>query len=459
MAKQETKKVEAQIVTAVEYDGIDALMFDSVRHAKKIQELCATTEGEGVAHDAFTSFFSHDPKLKDDADMVQGGVIEQMMALPEFESLREGTKNDEISSALGAAEFAPGMIIKIAELRKKMKEKKDQADKDGKDGPKSLKEGLSEEEMSGLRQALRRSLDKAQKESDKWGDLNQGWGNDPGELKNMPAEKRMELADTLSKSDKMKRIAELAGRFRNVVNSSSANVPIHGIDEIVDIGISSDIAHMLPTELVKLIEFPDLFYQDFLEGKLLTYNLKGVEQLGRGPIICCVDDSGSMGGNREEWAKAVVLAMMALAQKQRRGFGVIFFDTKVTFSRYFKRDQKVTIQEKIEIAQHSTGGGTEFFIPLQAAFQMRADDPSLKPADIVFITDGDCLMTNSQTEEVLGLKAKTEMRIYGIAIDCYSTKSLEPFCDQVSGVSLDGDVKIDLVKDLVSKTSSLGGKK
>jgi uncharacterized protein with von Willebrand factor type A (vWA) domain len=460
MSKQQ-KSTASKPVTVVEFDGIDSLMFDSIRDARKVAEICADNDAEGVVQDAFTSFFSHEPKIADDSEPVQAGVVEQMFALPEFSELRAGTQNDEISSALATVQFAPEMITKIVELRKKMKERQEQAKQDGKPSPQNLKEALSENEMSGLRQSLRRSLEKAQKESDQWGDVAAGWGLDKGELKNLPAEKRMKLADTLSNSKKMKRIADLAGRFKNIVNSSAATVPVHGLDEVVDIGISGDVAHMLPTELIKLIETPDLFYSDLIEGKLLTYNLKGVEPMGQGPILCCLDLSGSMDGLREEWSKAVILSLLQLAQKQKRAFGYIGFDSSIQISKFFPRGEQITIQDKIQIAEVFSGGGTEFFQPLKKAFDMRAMDPSLKPADIIFITDGDCHMGSSQLEEILQLKKKTDMRIYSIGIDCHNTNTLESFSDQVAGVSLNGDVQIDLIKDLVSKTASqkVGGVK
>jgi len=443
-----------KVTTVVQFDGIDALMFDSIRHARKISELCQSNDGEGITQDAFTSFFSHEPLIKEEADPVQSGILEQMMGLPEFGSLRAGSKNDEVASALGAASFAPEMITKLRELRQKMKERQEQAKKDGKPIPQNLKDALSDQEMSGLRQSLRKALEKAQEESDKWTDTAQAWGTGTQELKKIPIQKRMELADTMANTKKLQRIADLAGRFKNIVNSSSSTVPVHGLDEVVDIGISDDIGHMLPSELIKLIETPDQFAADLFEKKLLTYNLKGIEPLGRGPIIVCQDMSGSMNGPRDEWAKAVALALLQLAIKQKRAFGFIGFDDRVKFQKFFPRNSTVTIEQKIELATMFSGGGTNFYDPLMKAFEMRAQDPTLKPADIVFITDGDCGFGQGEIEHIKQLKQKTEMRVYSIGIDYYSTRALELFSDQVAGVSLDGDVQIDLVKDLVTKTAS-----
>lgn len=214
----------------------------------------------------------------------------------------------------------------------------------------------------------------------------------------------------------------------------------------------------MPTELVKLIETPDLFYMDYLEGKLLTYNMKGTEDLGQGPVIACLDISGSMSGAREEWSKAVILSLMALAQKQRRSFGFIAFNTDVVEKKFWPKNSPANLQDKMNVASISSTGGTDFYMPLMAAFKMRKDDPTLRPADFIFITDGECGLYGTQKEEILSLKKSTNVRIYSIAINDggygeASGDTLKIFSDQIAVVNNLGDINI--VKDLIVKTASL----
>ena len=194
----------------------------------------------------------------------------------------------------------------------------------------------------------------------------------------------------------------------------------------------------------------------FLEGKLLSYELKGVDNVGKGPIIACLDISGSMQGQREMWAKAVVLSLMYLAEKQKRAFGFIAFEAGVKARKYFPKQAPASFKDKLDIASiNSNGGGTDFFSALQVAFEMRSKEAGLKPADVVFITDGECELREEQLKEIL--ESKKDTRIYGIAINFggygeADGRTLASFSDEIATVSSAGE--IDLVKKLITKTAS-----
>jgi len=442
-------------VTVIKKDALDSLMFEGVKRARKISELCSEPGSEGLTQDCFSAFYTHSPEIEANAPAAQKGMMEALLSLPEFKALRAGTQNDEIASALGAVSYAPEMIQKLQEVEKKLEEKREQAKKAGKPAPQSLQEALGDGEMATLRQGMRRALGEAQEKTDEYSEAVASWGLDAGELASVPFEQRFELAERLTNSTKLKNISDLVGRFKNIVNSAAAAVQVHGQDEIVDIGISSDIAHLVPSEFVKMEETPDLFFSDFLEGKLLTYNLKGNEDLGKGPIIACMDISGSMDGQREEWAKAVILALMHLAEKQKRAFGFIAFESSVRVRKFWPKAAPASIQDKMDIASVVTNGGTDFVSPLLASFDLRAKEPTLKPADVVFITDGSSDIPEHRLKEILELKAKTEVRIYSIMVCSsseYELSVLKSFSDQVSSVNSLGE--IDVVADLVNKTAA-----
>jgi uncharacterized protein with von Willebrand factor type A (vWA) domain len=76
------------------------------------------------------------------------------------------------------------------------------------------------------------------------------------------------------------------------------------------------------------------------------------------------------------------------------------------------------LKDRVEVASIACdGGGTDFYSPLKAAFEMRSKEALLKPADIVFITDGDCQLGPKQLAEILSLKQQTEVRVFSIAIN------------------------------------------
>lgn len=454
------ESAESPISTVVEKDAIDALMFDAVRDASKVADICEADQvSEVCMQDAFTSFFTHNPKTIEECDPAQKGVLDTFLGLDEFKNLRAGTQHDEMTSALAALQFAPNLIEQVKKVRKQMEEKRQEAQAQNKAGPQNMNEALSERDMAAMRQAMRRGLEKAQEATDDYKDALSAWGVNKGDLQRVPAEKRLELANRMIRSNKLKKISDLVGRFKNIVHSAAAQAPVHAMDEIVDIKTGNDLGRILPGELVKMVESPTQFMMDFLEKKLLTYEMKGVEDLGRGPIIACLDISGSMNDDsKEEWAKAVVLALMTLAEKQKRSFGFIAFNEEVAMKRYFPKEMTIGLEDKIQIAEIVSTGGTNFFWPFHDAFEFRRKEPSLKPADVVFITDGEADLSPEALSEILVNKEQTGVRIYSIGIagsHSMNMSCLRKISDQVNVVNQLGDLQV--VKDLMTSTASSQG--
>jgi uncharacterized protein with von Willebrand factor type A (vWA) domain len=51
----------------------------------------------------------------------------------------------------------------------------------------------------------------------------------------------------------------------------------------------------------------------------------GEASASKGTVIICIDDSGSMSGPREEWAKGVALALTSIAHREKREVYIISF--------------------------------------------------------------------------------------------------------------------------------------
>ena len=103
--------------------------------------------------------------------------------------------------------------------------------------------------LPGIRQAFRGALKQAQDKADEWQEVAAAWGINSGELSTVPPEERMEMAEKLMHSAKLRGIADMVGRFKNIVNSASATTLVHGSDEIVDVCMGSDISRMFPSQL------------------------------------------------------------------------------------------------------------------------------------------------------------------------------------------------------------------
>ena len=456
------KKIEAttEATNAIETDAYDPVLWGSVRdNCTKIADLTGDASSEGMTSDVFHALYKSKPVIAADAGAAQKAVLETMMALPEYQDMRPMTRFDDMASALGVMELGPTVLEQFGKLVEKQESGKPETGPGN--GPGNAPgEGeqpgeFSEEDLAGVRRAIRKAVKDTQEKLDEWEDLKAGWGIKPGELTRLSFKEKLELAESLKRTKDLKKIADLAGRFRNIALAAEATTPTHGVDEITNITLGDNIARLLPSELVKFKSAKLLFMKDFVEKQLVMYDLQGVEPVGCGPIIACLDISGSMAGEREVWAKAVILALMSLAEKQKRPFGVITFDTGPRMQKYFAKGNP-TIAEKIEIASvASDGGGTSFYSPLMAAFEMRAQTSALKPADIVFCTDGECELSEKQLLQITDLKKTTSVRIFGVGItDRVGDKfeDLAAFSDNMAVVSSTGD--ISFVKSIMSAVAA-----
>ena len=88
-----------------------------------------------------------------------------------------------------------------------------------------------------------------------------------------------------------------------------------------------------------------------------------------------IDNSGSMSGEPEVWAKAVGLATAAIAREQKRSFYGIHFGSAYEMETFDFRDwDKVTVDQIIDYAEFFFGGGTDFMAPLSHALKLLQDE-------------------------------------------------------------------------------------
>jgi hypothetical protein len=165
------------------------------------------------------------------------------------------------------------------------------------------------------------------------------------------------LAARLKDDHRLRRIAALAGRFKRIAANKRRQRVNHGADEIADIEQGADLARTLPAELAKLSHrlLRLDFMRSLLERQVLQYRLSGNAALGKGPLVVLLDKSGSMDGPRDVWATAVALALLDHAQRERRTYALLGFDSQVKFEPVVKPDDALP-EEGLFV---SCGGGTE----------------------------------------------------------------------------------------------------
>ena len=169
-------------------------------------------------------------------------------------------------------------------------------------------------------------------------------------------------------------------------------------EEIVGIQLARDLALSLPNELALLAD-PDLevlFDLKYLEANLMSFSMQAQshakaldqpqlhKQLGqKGPMIICLDTSGSMHGQPELIAKAVTLFLAMQAMQQHRAIYMINFSTGLSVMQ-LKKGQ--ALDDILHFLSQSFHGGTDLMPALNHAMALLAQ-PHFHHADVLVISD------------------------------------------------------------------------
>ena len=184
--------------------------------------------------------------------------------------------------------------------------------------------------------------------------------------------------------------------FKDSYNYS--NKKITSKDEIVGIYFSKDIENIVPEELSLLCDrdFEKLFKLKYIENRLMCFDKNSYifdEREtrktqsgyidGRGPVIICIDTSGSMKGINEYIAKATMLKIVMRALSENRNIYLINFSVEIYSYKFSKYDG---LDELIDFLKLSYHGGSDIYKALYEANRiMKTDD--FKNADVLVLSD------------------------------------------------------------------------
>ena len=282
----------------------------------------------------------------------------------------------------------------------------------------------AEERADTVRRAARAGLAAAEAEID---EANQalkafgggyGVGAGPGAGPTLSTREKIALAQQVTQNPKLQQIAALAGRLTRVALQVQSTRVSHPPDEITSITIGDDLAHVLPSELALLgdPDLEDLFWARFVERRLFVYELIGHERQGQGPVVLAIDNSGSMAGAKEVWSKAVAVALLAIAGKQRRDLAVLHFGGTPQELRLFRFARgQASPQELIACCTHFFGGGTQFEPWMLAALRL-IDESAFTKADVICLSDGLVAIDPAVRAEWQRRRQERGMRTFGILI-------------------------------------------
>ncbi|MGH3240068.1 MAG: vWA domain-containing protein, partial [Spirillospora sp.] len=287
------------------------------------------------------------------------------------------------------------------------------------------------------------------------------WGVTHDQLRHLDTVDRAALAARLH-GNRLAEFADLIGRFRALAHAEAAQKITGGHGELVGTTLGDDIARAIPSELAQL-GVPALravFLARLAEGRLLSYQTRGPERMGRGPLIICLDASPSMWGavddddfgapvdatnpSREAWAKAVALALLdhASTVNPPREVTVLRFSTTLDSTHHFPGGRHPALDDILALANATQSGvSTHYWPPLEAALDLIAaarNDPrqhSYGGADVVFLTDGEHGGDLDWLKAFLARKASLGFRMFGVAIATRPSPALQQISDTIHTIN------------------------
>lgn len=247
--------------------------------------------------------------------------------------------------------------------------------------------------------------------------------------------------ELLQNDKSIKELSELLGRYRKAEKDVEEKFYSETIiknewktkhaqkNEFVGIRESDDLNTLLPVETLLLAdaETEILFYKKFAEKKLLTFDYENImsvsenetdetsneKEENKGPIILCVDTSGSMQGTPEQVAKMLALALLKNAMKDERKCYLISFSTEI--STLDLSNLPDSIENLIDFLSMSFKGGTDATPAFEEALNM-IEEEDFRKADVLFISDFVMSEIEEELEEKIEVVKKNKTSFHSLQI-------------------------------------------
>jgi uncharacterized protein with von Willebrand factor type A (vWA) domain len=295
-------------------------------------------------------------------------------------------KREQMGSLLQEADQTDGDNPSEAEGQR-MAQRLEQLDReiDGLEGQIERQQGKPSE------RTIRNIQDKVEKAGEQLSDLtdmlhNLGFSDE--QLDRMTPDRMLKVLRAFVDKARLKRMAELIGRFRRIVRRMLARSSHREKFTVSGITMGDELADITDYEAVAASHsgLKPAFRNRWLAQELEIYDRDDMVTTGKGPIVIAVDVSGSMRGEKEAWSKALMMSLVEIAHKEHRDMHIIYFDQALQAEYKLKRG-RVRPDEVAEILDFFTGGNTDYMAPLGRARDIIVSS-ELARADILFVTDG-----------------------------------------------------------------------
>lgn len=293
--------------------------------------------------------------------------------------------------------------------------------------------------------------------------MSDGFSLDKGDWHDTVSWKELQqLAKILRKSPELRDLIRKLGR------RSAVRGPLHKLPEEISkdgapdgvikspaapaessgVTLSGTWDTMLPSEAqllaTKLPMLRSLHHSRRIEQSLLCYDRSAwledsakttgrfeMRPLGEaGPLIVCLDTSGSMMGQREVLSKALVVECVRQAHRQNRPCYLYAFSGMGDLKEIELDMSQAGLREVLTFLRSSFGGGT-YLEDALARTAERLEEPAWRNADLLIVTDGQLDVRTGDEEPIFRARKEFGTRVYGLVLADYGGDAMERLCDEL----------------------------
>ena len=250
-------------------------------------------------------------------------------------------------------------------------------------------------------------------------------------------------AELLKQDKSLLELAELLGRYRQsekeyeeelfeeIEIKQDWKIEHAHKSEVIGVWESDDLSALLPSETALLANpaTEPLFYKKYAEKKLMTFDYQNrskstieekkegtrqkAKEEDKGPIIICVDTSGSMQGVPEQVAKVLCFAILKVAMRDNRKCYLISFST--TIQALDLTNLTHSLDKLIEFLSHSFRGGTDATPAIKEAVKMLNTNDYQK-SDVLLVSDFVMPTFDDELEEEVQEAKENKTRFHSLTI-------------------------------------------
>lgn len=259
-----------------------------------------------------------------------------------------------------------------------------------------------------------------------------------------------EFAEVLGKQSATSEEVEKQIIEETVIKSSYHPKPAHR-GNVVGFEYSNEISRVLPSEIAILNdpEIENLFYFRFIEKQLLSYKYSQMHAVRQeetrqkeievskskdltGPIIICVDTSGSMQGVPEQTAKLATFALAKIAIKEHRKCFLISFSTGIETLDMSDFRKPNALETLASFLNKSFNGGTDATPALSECLRQLKTE-NYNNADVLMISDFVMSSLPAQVVSAIESEKKKGTFFYSLVIgQSANNRAIECFNENIT---------------------------